>query len=40
MDLGLSGVWKGIAAFSWVRLSIFAVRVKAILAQKKREREA
>lgn len=40
MDLGLTGVWKGIAAFSWVRLSIFAVRVRVILAQKDRERDA
>ena len=36
--LGLISVWKGIAAFSWVRLSIFAIRVRAILAEKKKER--
>jgi hypothetical protein len=37
---GLMGVWKGIAAFSWVRLSIFAIRVRAILAEKKKEGSA
>ena len=35
--LGLIYVWRGIAMFSWVRLSIFALRVNDVLRRKKEE---
>lgn len=36
--IGLTSVWTGITTFSWVRLAIFALRVRVILGLKKKER--